>query len=708
MHRCSPVTPLHLGQLLSAPTIDVFRLAAMLTVFVVVTMASQVSAFELKHLRSGAEREWDQFPMEAAQLTHTEELAASPNGGVQSIGWRQQDVKEAWEVVVNDERVGRLTRDENDMVVYFDVPPDILKEKNSITVQPVGKHRASDDIRVGEITLLNQSRSKVLAQSSIHIHLLADGNPSPGRITILNRDGAMVSMGTTSNAHLAVRPGTVYTSNGEAAVDLPAGEYELIAGRGFEYSIARSKIAVAEGERKEVTLSIRREVDTAGWVACDTHIHTLTHSGHGDATVEERMVTLAGEGIELPIATDHNRHIDFEAPSREAEVRKYFTPVIGNEVTTKTGHFNIFPVVSGSPVPSHEGTSWKQTFDGIFATPGVRVAILNHARDIHSGTRPFGPRHFNEAAGEMLDGWHVGFNAMEIVNSGATKTDPMQLTRDWMTLLNRGRRITPVGSSDSHDVSRYIVGQGRTYIRCDDSRPDHIDVKAAVDAFLGGKVMVSYGLIAEMQVNGTAQSGDQITATTDTMKIDITVRGPQWVSADKLEIYANGVLAKELPIDSSQRSEWPTGEIFKTTIELPRPSHDVHLVAVATGPGIDGLHWKTAKSYQPDSPVWKSRTLGCSGAVFVDADGDGEWRSAHEYAKRIIEESGTQLAAIVAALKPFDDAVAIQTALLLHNAGTAPIELLDRELLSKASAATKRGFMAYVTAWRANEIARAN
>jgi len=40
--------------------------------------------------------------------------------------------------------------------------------------------------------------------------------------------------------------------------------------------------------------------------------------------------------------------------------------------------------------------------------------------------------------------------------------------------------VTPVGSSDSHDVARYIVGQGRTYIRCDDRDVAHLDLEAAV------------------------------------------------------------------------------------------------------------------------------------------------------------------------------------------------------------------------------------
>ena len=75
---------------------------------------------------------------------------------------------------------------------------------------------------------------------------------------------------------------------------------------------------------------------------------------------------------------------------------------------------------------------------------------------------------------------------MEVINSGALQTDWMRPYRDWFALLNRGVILTPVGASDSHDVSRYIVGQGRTYIRTNDSDPGKIDVPDAVDSFLAG------------------------------------------------------------------------------------------------------------------------------------------------------------------------------------------------------------------------------
>ncbi|MDA1050081.1 MAG: hypothetical protein O3C40_06325 [Planctomycetota bacterium] len=105
---------------------------------------------------------------------------------------------------------------------------------------------------------------------------------------------------------------------------MPAGSYKVIAGRGFEYSIDEVVVFTIEaGETFSRMLSIRREVPTDGDIACDTHVHTRTHSGHGDATVQERMITIAAAGIELPIATDHNAHIDHDPFARQMNVRLY-------------------------------------------------------------------------------------------------------------------------------------------------------------------------------------------------------------------------------------------------------------------------------------------------------------------------------------------------------------------------------------------------
>src|SRR5205085_6828885 len=108
------------------------------------------------------------------------------------------------------------------------------------------------------------------------------------------------------------------------------------------------------------------------------------YSGHGDATADERVLTLAGEGVELPIITEHNRHVDYTAAAVKHGVRRFFTPVVGNEVTTAVGHFNIFPISVTAPVPDYRVKEWKPLAAGMART-GAKVIILNHPRDLHSG-----------------------------------------------------------------------------------------------------------------------------------------------------------------------------------------------------------------------------------------------------------------------------------------------------------------------------------
>ena len=438
---------------------------------------------------------------------------------------------------------------------------------------------------------------------------------------------------------------------------LPAGDYIVYAGRGFEYSVDQVAVTLKKGKTSHAKLSIRREVPTTGYVACDTHVHTVTYSKHGDCSIQERMITLAGEGIEFPIATDHNIHIDYKPFAQTANVLQYFTPVIGNEVTTKLAHFNVFPVKKEAAIPDYRLKGWVETFKEIKKLKTVKVMILNHARDVHSGTRPFGPKLYNEAVGENLEGWKLEANAMEVINSGATQTDALELLLDWMTQLNRGRFLTPVGCSDSHDVNRYIVGQGRTYIRTDDKIPGHINRKTTLENFVNGHVMVSFGLLTEMKVNNKFQSGELATLSKDDKEIEVDIRvlGPHWVTATRIQLYANGHLIKE---DVIKKDNATTGVKWSGKWKLKVPSHDVHLVAIATGPGIKKPYWKTAKPYQPTSPHFEPTILGCSGAIWVDADHDGKKTPARDYANRLFKKHGDNLPHLLLSLKHYDIAVA--------------------------------------------------
>ncbi len=686
------------------------RLLIVLILFYVPSadVRSEVLDNRLHHLRIDGPREWTEFSRSSEGPRLDVRFVAERNTTEQTLRLRQQDVKQSWHVLVNGKQIGRLRVDENDMVVYFPVPRGTLvRGENTLRIeQDERSKRSADDIRVGQIELDPRPMRDVLSEAILEVDVvdIESNQFVPCRITVLDADGALHTVGASSSRHLAVRPGIVYSSTGRARFGLPVGDYTIFAGRGFEYSLDKTRVTASAGQTVKRHLAIRREVPTEGYVACDTHIHTLTHSGHGDATVEERMITIAGEGIELPITTDHNVHIDHDPFAREMNVRQYFTPVIGNEVTTGVGHFNIFPVRRGSGAPEYRASDWNLIFSEIYRTPGVKVVILNHARDLHGGTRPFGPKLHNAVVGENVLGWQFRANAMEVVNSAATQSDVMRLFKDWMGLLNRGRIITPVGSSDSHDVGRHFVGQGRTYIRCDDKDIANISVDEAVNSFIQGRVMVSYGLLAELTVDGKYGSGELAPVPDDSVRVLVRVLGPHWVNATKVQLFANGKIVREANIP--EESQMRGGVKWREQWTLPKPRHDVHIVAVVLGAGIDQLYWKTAKPYQPTSPDWHPQTIGCSGAVWLDADGDGRKSTAYDYAYRLNATAAGDLAKILEGLDEYDEAIAVQAAHLYQRSGNSLLADDSQAVLKQASASAAAGFRLYLNAWRENQFAR--
>jgi len=284
------------------------------------------------------------------------------------------------------------------MQTDFLIPSGTLKQgKNQLRIT-CRNNAPADDIHVGHITIHPAAPEALRRGATLQLAIMnQDQMLIPGRITLTSRAGTLLPISTKSGNGLAIREGVVYTASGQANLTLAPGEYKITAGRGFEYSIASALINIAAGETVKRTLILERQVETENWIACDTHVHTVTHSGHGDCTIEERMATLAGEGIELPIATDHNKQIDYRPTMAETETKSFFTPLIGNEVTTNFGHFNAFPFSPDATIPDYKENDWSVLIPSILKKPDVKVVILNHARDIHSGSRPFAPENFNDA-----------------------------------------------------------------------------------------------------------------------------------------------------------------------------------------------------------------------------------------------------------------------------------------------------------------------
>lgn len=159
---------------------------------------------------------------------------AERNATEWSLRLRQQDVKQSWKVLLNGKELGGLVADENDMAIYLPIPAGrLIAGENTLVLSQIG--RIPDDIRVGEIVLDDRAVAQALSEATVEIRVHEVGPaekpvPLPCRITVVTAQGALMTVGATSNDHLAVRPGVLYTGTGQARFGLSAGSYTIYAG----------------------------------------------------------------------------------------------------------------------------------------------------------------------------------------------------------------------------------------------------------------------------------------------------------------------------------------------------------------------------------------------------------------------------------------------------------------------------------------------
>jgi hypothetical protein len=104
--------------------------------------------------------------------------------------------------------------------------------------------------------------------------------------------------------------------------------------------------------------------------------------------------------------------------------------------------------------------------------------------------------------------------------------------------------------------------------------------------------------------------------------------------------------------------------------------------------------WGLARPYQPTSPHFDLQMLGVTNPIWVDADGDGKFTSAREYAKQLLEK-GPSLAKLISQLATYDYYVAVHCAEILSERGQNLASSETAALLEKAEPEIQRAFRDY-------------
>jgi hypothetical protein len=570
---------------------------------------------------------------------------ARSNSSEWTLRLEQRDVTDEWGIELNGKRIARLNILEPATTAYFVAPPfSLVDGTNKLSIVP---SNPADDILVGNIELIPKALRDVRQLGHVIVSVTGDDplRAMPARITIANREKIFADIYNVTPATAAWRNGIIYTGEHPVEFDLPQGEWIISATRGMEWSHARAPLRIFIGQTLSVPLKLQHLVDTTGYIAADTHLHTYTFSKHGDASVDERVVSLAGEGVEFAVATDHNHVTDYKPRQAALALTSYYTAVMGNEITTSNGHFNAFPFKSDARTPNIKETNWVRLVENIRAE-GAQYVILNHPRWPTITNSPFEHWGLNRASGGRTNEMPFTVDAMEVVNSTVPLKDGSYMLRDWFALWNRGEHLWGVGASDTHTIHD-VPGQGRTYIPSATDDPANLNVDSIIKEMRAGNMSVSYGIFAYAQVNGAVKMGQIASPTNGVVDVLFHVASPDWISPTQAVVYLNGIKVAETNLVKV------TGLPFNADLQfkIPAPKQDAHLICVAFGEAIDDPAWPTYAKY----------TLAVANPIFIDVDKDGKYQSPRDTALAAMQTmQPLTIAKIERALNEFDAAIGVQ------------------------------------------------
>lgn len=465
---------------------------------------------------------------------------------------------------------------------------------------------------------------------------------TPAKIVIL-KDGEPFEHKVASTKDLACRAHTIYARTGTGQFTIPAGIYDFYIGKGMEYSVERLFVKLEKGQRFNLSATLRKELDTEGLIGGDMHLHTYTYSGHGDATVEERLISCAGEGLDWIVATDHNEVLDYKPFLKKLELDHLMASAIGNEVSTPIGHFNTYPLPNGSAPINSDISIGKDLFDSIKkqGTDNTLVQV-NHPRWIKTdffNTKGLDP-YFGKSKHPEWDG---GFDAIEVLNENGgigwrDAPDNLHSVRqDWYNLLNRGKRTTGLGNSDSHSVIAQIAGVPRNYIVSSTDTPTDISEAELIRNIKEQKVIVAAGLLPTIIANKNYGVGDQLTLQDGQLLLQLQVQAPSWVSCHKVELIENGVAIKTFDVPPSNKT------IRFDSLVVLHPKMDSWYSLVARGDM--SMEPMVQSKEKPVYPV------GFTNPIWVDVDGDHQITSVDENSRLLVDSMHNNTSFLLARLQ---------------------------------------------------------
>ncbi len=401
----------------------------------------------------------------------------------------------------------------------------------------------------------------------------------PARVQVIPTAGAPAVPGDLGEhvpgrgrAHVA------FTTSGSVELRVDPGEHQIVVSRGYEFELDTQTVTVAAGETTTVGAELEHVVDTAGVMCADYHIHTHRSPDSPDSPVLKLMGLIA-DGLEIAIRSDHEWVNDFQPLIESMGLTEHAFGIGGEELTTFAwGHFGVFPLnedrsqVNGSAVP-WIGSLPPAVFDAARARPEQPAFIINHPRSGGVLGGYFAAAGLDSATGMVSrpEYWDEDFTLVEVFNDGDFERFRADVVADWFSLLNSGRRVFAVGSSDSHGIYGSPVGYPRTCLALGTDDPRDLTPNMVRDVTAAGNSTINGGLYLSVVGPGGAGPGDEVTGAGETATFEITVQAASWIDGvDRLEVIVDGATVETIPITEDDRD--PTNPVIRlhaTDVSVP-------------------------------------------------------------------------------------------------------------------------------------------
>lgn len=357
-------------------------------------------------------------------------------------------------------------------------------------------------------------------------------------------------------------------TNGYIAGKLPSGQWRVILGlykvapEGVQVTIKVKINEIEAAARRQLTEEKAKVFDfpkieriapptTGGYTWFRGDLHTHTFHSDGTWTIKGILDYAQANNLDFVGITEHNTVSHHREIDSLAANYKNLLVLRGEEVTTYGGHFNVWGL------PKNELIDFRVTPKDANQLQTVidRVRQLGLTASLNHPTALCGGCDWSYGDWDKMDSVEVWNGAWDSSDEAALKL--------WDALLQRGKRVTAIGSSDTHNPPLTGNQNGLAI----GTPTNHVGMKRLVQkdllsAIKNGRVWISAdstGYSLEFSSNGSRINIGDVGSANVNSKIRLDCRAKNFPVGATISVISNGaVLLKE----KVERAEYVSAKGF--------------------------------------------------------------------------------------------------------------------------------------------------